>query len=51
MWPIFGALMTHGLGRRLIPLSLAGESANADFRSELVFAREKAPVAWGEGAG
>lgn len=42
VWPIFGALMTHGLGRRLIPLSLAGESANADFRSELVFAREKA---------
>lgn len=42
VWPIFGALVTHGLGRRLIPLSLAGESANANFRSELVHARDKA---------
>ncbi len=41
VWPIFGALVTHGLGRRLIPLSLAGESANANFRSELVHARDK----------
>mmetsp|Transcript_1668 Transcript_1668/g.2924 ORF Transcript_1668/g.2924 Transcript_1668/m.2924 type:complete len:721 (+) Transcript_1668:31-2193(+) len=42
VWPVFGALVTHGLGRRLIPLSVAGQSANANFRSELVYAREKA---------
>ena len=41
VWPVFGALVTHGLGRRLIPLSVAGQSANANFRSELVYAREK----------
>ena len=41
LWPVFGALVTHGLGKRLIPLSLAGQNANADFRSELVHARDK----------
>lgn len=46
VWPIFGALVTHGLGRRLIPLSLAGESANANFRSELVHARDKVGTWW-----
>lgn len=42
VWPVFGAAVTHKLGRSLVPLSLAGESANANFRSELVHARDKA---------
>lgn len=42
IWPAFGALMTHFLGRGLIPLCAAGQSATADFRSELVYVRDNA---------
>eukprot|EP00931_Biecheleriopsis_adriatica_P004415 TRINITY_DN106091_c0_g1_i1.p1 TRINITY_DN106091_c0_g1~~TRINITY_DN106091_c0_g1_i1.p1 ORF type:complete len:768 (-),score=158.80 TRINITY_DN106091_c0_g1_i1:62-2365(-) len=42
VWPVLGAFVTHRIGQSLIPLSLAGETATANFRSELVHIREKA---------